>query len=115
MPLTCMLWQLHGSSPHARAVSAAATASDLSTTKRTAPAREARQSMGEEAWCARARDVSARGGQLGPQLPPRQEAAAHLFGQLVGQLARRSPGPLSESKSTPLPIFTTRPVWAVEK
>ena len=71
--------------------------------------------MGEEAWRARARDVSARGGQLGPQLPPGQEAAAHLFAQLVGLLARRSARPLSESKSRPLPIFTTRLVWWAEK
>ena len=70
--------------------------------------------MDDEAWRARARDASAREGQLGPQQLPRQEAAAHLFDQLVGLLARRSPGPLSKSKSTPLPIFTTRLFCAAE-
>ena len=115
MPLTCMLWQPHGGSPHTHAVSVAATTSDLSTAERTAPAREARKWMDDEAWRARARDASARAGQLGPQQLPGQEAAAHLFGQLVGLLARRSARPLSESKSRPLPIFTTRPVWWAEK
>ena len=114
MPLTCMLWQPHGGSPHTHAVSVAATTSDLSTAERTAPARDAREWMGGEAWRARAGDVSGRGGQLGPQLLPRQEAAAHLFGQVVDLLALRSAGPQSESRSRLLPISTTVPVSWVE-
>ena len=79
-------------SPHTHAVSVAATTSDLSTAERTAPARDAREWMGGEAWRARAGDVSGRGGQLGPQLLPRQEAAAHLFGQLVDLSPSEAPG-----------------------
>ena len=108
-----MLRQPHGGSPHAHAISAAAATSDLSRlvdARRTAPARESRPWMAQEAWCARARDERAGDGQLGPQQLPGQEAVAHLFGQLVGLLAHRSARPLSESKSRPLPIFSTGPV-----
>ena len=70
--------------------------------------------MREDAWGARAGDGNARGGQLGPQLLPRQEAAAHLFGQVVDLLALRSAGPQSESRSRLLRISTTVPVWWVE-
>ncbi len=98
MPLTCMLRQPQGGSPHTRAASVAAATSDLSTTERTAPAREARKWMREDAWGARAGDGSARGGQLGPQLLSKQEVAAHLFGQVVSLLAVRSRQPQSNTE-----------------
>ena len=125
---TEMIWRKHisafGTHMHATAATRRLTSRTrylggsrhlgLVDARRTAPAREARPWMAQEAWCARARDERAGDGQLGPQQLPGQEAAAHLFGQLVGLLARRSARPLSESKSRPLPIFTTRPVWPVE-
>ena len=126
---TEMIWRIHISAYAAHMHATRATRRLASCTRylggsrhlglvdarRTAPARDARPWMAQEAWCARARDERAGDGQLGPQQLPGQEAAAHLFGQLVGLLARRSARPLSESKLRPLPIFTTRPVWAVEK
>ena len=122
-----MIWRIHISAYAAHMHATAATRRLASHTRRlggsrhlglvdarrTAPAREARPWMAQEAWCARARDERAGDGQLGPQQLPGQEAVAHLFGQLVGLLAHRSARPLSESKSRPLPIFTTRPIcWA---
>ena len=126
---TEMIWRMHISAFGTHMLATAATRRLTSRTRhlggsrhlglvdarRTAPAREARPWMAQEAWCARARDGRAGDGQLGPQQLPGQEAAAHLFDQLVGLLARRSARPLSESKSRPLPIFTTRLVWWAEK
>ena len=76
-----MIWRIHIStygahmhaaaarrrSPHARAISEAASASDLSTTQHDAPARKASPWMISRVG-AHVRDGNARGGQLGPYL-----------------------------------------------
>ena len=103
---TEMIWRIHisafGTHMHATAATRRLTSRTRYVSRRQPPPRTCRREAhrtctggaamddSQEAWCARARDERAGDGQLGPQQLPGQEAAAHLFGQLVGLLARRS-------------------------